>query len=236
MSGRRERAETRWILLAILASACGSKDSRPHEGSPAGSAAPLITAPRDAAISVDPMTLCDLAVRFHGRAIACAAPEAAKPLEDALANTKLMIDEANSATAPRNAREKIAALCALSTVAQAARFSPRTDLRCPVALSADELERIRAYLEAHYGRRTKPRPSGDTALDKQLTELAASRDVMCSCTNADCIRQAHETVNAAVGPIPRENRGAMEDGEAIIDEVSRCAEGIELGILPLPGR
>src|SRR5690606_14469692 len=69
-------------------------------------------------------------------------------------------------------------------------------------LTVDERTRNDAFLAAYYGRRTKPRPTGDAVVDKNLADLAAARDVLCACTDEECIRTANKAVTAAVKPVP----------------------------------
>lgn len=175
------------------------------------------------------MTICDIARRFLNRAIDC-VPGAANELKDRLAGLETVIAYSQADKAPRSAREKAGSMCALTAYTHDKHLSTRTDLTCPIAIRVDERSAIRAYLDAYYGRRTKPRLTGDAAIDRQLADLAASRDAMCSCADVACVRTMHETVDAAVKPVPKEMPNAMADSEAILDEVSRCSGRIEYGV------
>lgn len=184
----------------------------------------------DAAQSVmEPMIACDIVKRFMERASAC-LPAAANNLKDLLSNLETIIVEAQADKAPRSAREQAGSMCALAAYTHDKHFSKRTDLTCPIALSVDERSATRAYLDAYYARRTKPRPTGDATLDRQLADLAASRDAMCGCADAACVQQTDKMVDAAVKPVPKAMPDAMDDSEAILDEVSRCSSRIENGI------
>lgn len=181
----------------------------------------------DAAQSrIEPMTVCDIARRFLKRASSC-VPGAAKELQGTLSNLETMIVEAHAEKAPQSARDQVGSMCAMTAYSHDKHLSTATDLTCPIALSADERSATRTYLDAYYGRRTKPRPTGDAALDRELAALAASRDAMCSCVDVACVQQTHKIVDAAVKPVPKERTDAMADSEALIDEVSRCSNRIE---------
>jgi hypothetical protein len=223
----------RAVLLVAFAvtSACDKGAPTPRERPPLppppAPPADAATSPDAAVADVDPMVFCDIAKALLKRGIQC-APAAATKLQamlDAVDRTVAEVDPAF-----RSARERTGASCALTAHVydeQLAAVTAFTDVKCSPTLTADERARTRAYLHAHYGRRTKPRPTGDATIDRQLAELAASRDAMCSCTDRACMHAAHKTVTAAVKPIPREMQDAMADGEAILDEVSRCADRIE---------
>ncbi|NVB77471.1 MAG: hypothetical protein HOV81_03670 [Kofleriaceae bacterium] len=227
----------RRIALIVLVVACGSKESRPRK-EPDKTSSEVRPSPGDASLQevsvtgADPMTFCDSAKRVLRRAIEC-MPSRVDETESALSNLESLISEL-TADAPQSARERTAALCALNVIAFDLEMRARTDLKCPAALSVDERARNRAYLVAYYGHRMKPRPSGDSKLDQQLSALAAARDVMCSCADLACVQQAQKTVDTAVTPIPREMKTAMEDAASLVDDVSRCADRIEAGLHELP--
>jgi hypothetical protein len=89
---------------------------------------------------------------------------------------------------------------------------------------------MRTFFAAYYGRRTKPRVTGKATIDRQLADLAASPDAICACADLACVNSANKVVDASVKPIPPEMKTAMEDGEALLDEVTRCAERVEAGL------
>lgn len=231
------RAPTNILVLLVVASACGSKESRPRK-EPGTASSEMRPSPADASLrdesvrAEDSMKFCDEATRLLRQGIDC-MPSGADETKSTLSNLESLISEV-TVDAPRSARERTAALCALTAVAFDIQLRSRTDLTCSASLAVDEHARNRAYLVAYYGHRTKPRPTGDSRLDLQLSELAAARDTMCSCAELSCVQQAQKTVDAAVKPIPREMQTAMEDAASLVDDVSRCAERIESGLHELP--
>ncbi|HEY5924787.1 MAG TPA: hypothetical protein VIV11_24070 [Kofleriaceae bacterium] len=171
------------------------------------------------AFTGDVAAICATTKELVKRAIAC-APRSANMLRDTLRD----LEHGEPADAPLDAHERWAAICA--GIAKA--YDDNLVRGGPAcALTVDERVRNDAFLAAYYGRRTKPRPTGDATVDKNLADLARARDVLCACPDEECVRAAHKIVTAAVKPIPDELTAAMEDGVAISDEVSRCADRIE---------
>lgn len=162
--------------------------------------------------------LCVIARALMDRAVQCASRSA-----DFLREVRdgLPVDPPGT---PLSARESTAAMCANTAL----HFDDELVRALPTCrLTRDERVRTEAFIATYYGRRTKPRPTGDAEVDKNLSELAATRDALCACPDEECLRAAEKAVTAAVKPVPRELTNAMEDGVAISDEVSRCAERIK---------
>lgn len=227
-------------LATFCASACGSnKESRPsgeppptpHE-TPSPRVAPAVT---DAAgPAVEPMALCEEAMRFLHHAIDCAPTDLRAALASNATNLEMIVHGITADT-PQNGRESAGALCAISAYSFDRELATHTDKKCAVALTSAERLRVRDYLAAYYARRTSPRPTGDRSLDDQLSALAAARDTMCACTEIKCVDGTQKIVDAAVKPVPRDMQAAMDDAEAIVDEVTRCSGRVEAGIpLALP--
>jgi hypothetical protein len=157
--------------------------------------------------------ICDTAKQLMDRAVQC-APRSA----DLLRQTREGFDPAPPTD------ERWAAICA----ATAKSFDDQlVGSSAGCRLTGVERLRNEAFLRAYYGRRTTPRSSGDQTVDTNLASLAAARDVLCACTDDECLRAAEKAVTAAVRPVPREMTDAMEDAVAISDEVSRCADRIQ---------
>lgn len=211
------------VVVALLACDKGRRDdARPI--SVAAPPAPADAQPAaDAAVAIgDVAVFCAEAKAYFARVIPC-APNSADLLRSI--HDDMPVD---SPTAPMSARESSAALCANIAVVYDEQLSRHSDPAC--ALSSDARARNVAFLSAYYGRRTKPRPSGNADVDKSLAQMAAARDAVCACTDMTCVRAAEKSVTAAIMHIPRELNAALEDGVSISDEVSRCAERIEMDV------
>jgi hypothetical protein len=208
----------RWIALLVCVVSCekGTPEERPKPVPPPVADAAM---PPDAMVFTgDVDKICVTTKVFLDRLIPCASRSA----------TFLREVQRDLVTAPPDAllsaRENAAAGCANLSV----NFDGQLEGVLPECrLTNDERATAEAFLVAYYGRRTKPRPTGDATIDKNLAELAAARDALCACRDEDCQRAADKGVTAAVKPIPREMTAAMDDGVAISDEVSRCTERIQ---------
>lgn len=209
---------TVWWLM--LTAACRTNDER--TGTRSGQLEPR---------HVDAVTPCEIEKRLLDQMIDCIPDEAARA-KSLRATLDDILSGQGSAGAPRSARERTGALCAFGAYADDQQFSTRSDLRCRVALDRHERESVRDYLIEYYRRRTTPRRTDNAAIDRKLGELAASRDAVCACATADCVRVAETAVYEVLTPIPPEVTGAVVDAEAILDEVSRCRARIVDGMYP----
>jgi len=214
------------VLAWVVVMAC--KKAERDDALPAPAPAPPVDVLADArlpapdalAFTGDVAAICETTKRLIERAIRC-VPSSADRLRDTLRDLE---PDVPSETLPAE-HERRAAMCAgiaRSYDEQLAALDPAC------ALTSDERTRNDAFLAAYHGRRTKPRPTGDAHIDENLAELAAARDVLCACSDEECVRASHAIVTDAVKPVPRELEAAMQDGEAILDEVSRCAQRIEV--------
>jgi hypothetical protein len=211
-------------LAIVLVAACGKgkSESGSSVATPTVAAEAAAPAPPDpVAFTGDLKVICETEKRLMERAIKC-APRSADKLKSVQEATAFGFAAGGLDHAPRSAVERWASLCALTAKAYDEQLAG-TDCR----LTDEERVRNEAFLAAYFGRRTKPRATGDATIDKNLAELAAARDALCACTDEDCVRAARKVVTDAIEPLPREMPDATEDGVAISDEVSRCAERIE---------
>jgi len=210
----------RWIAVFACAVAC-EKGTREEPVKPAPVPPPPVAdaaLPDAVVFTGDVDQICVTTKLFIDRVIPCASRSATFLREVQRDLVTVPPD------APMSARENAAAGCAsLSVNFDAQLVGALPECR----LTSGERVNAEAFLAAYYGRRTKPRLTGDATVDKSLTELAAARDALCACPDEDCVRAADKVVTAAVKPIPREMTAAMEDGVAISDEVSRCTERIQ---------
>lgn len=208
------------LAIAVIA-ACGKGKSE-NASNPTVAAEAAAPAPPDpVAFTGDVKVICETEKRLMERAIKC-APRSADKLKSVQDATAFGFAAGGLDHAPRSAVERWASLCALTAKVYDEQLAG-TDCR----LTDEERVRNDAFLAAYFGRRTKPRATGDANIDKNLAELAAARDALCACTDEDCVRAARKVVTDAIKPVPREMPNAMEDGVAISDEVTRCAERIE---------
>lgn len=234
--GRRLRVSAvRWAVerslgaavavAAIIGGAACDKgkhdEARPAPRAPAPvvADAQLAARPDAVAFTGDVAAICATTQQLIQRAIRC-APRSA----DMLRETSRSLEQDVPTDEPLAARERWASLCAGIAKVYDDQLAG-SDPAC--RLTVDERTRNDAFLEAYYGRRTTPRPTGDATVDKNLADFAAARDVLCACTDEACIRTANKAVTAAARPVPPELTAAMEDAVAISDEVSRCEDRIK---------
>lgn len=131
-------------------------------------------------VTDDLSVICVATKQLVVRAARC-APRSRQMLDDTLRS----LERDLPADTPLSARERQAAICA--GIAKA--FDDQlvdTDPAC--RLTVGERTRNDAFLASYYGRRTTPRPTSDSTVDKNLAALAAARDVLCACTDEECVR------------------------------------------------
>jgi hypothetical protein len=220
----RTRAAAAALAAIIGGAACGKgkrDEARPAPRAPAPVVGDAQLAVRADAVAFtgDVAAICATTKQLLERAIRC-APRSADMLREALRTFEQYVPT----DGPLSDRERWASICA-GTAKNYDDQLAGTDPAC--RLTVDERTRNDAFLAAYYGRRTRPRPTGDATLDKNLADFAAARDVLCACTDEECVRTANKTVTAAVKPVPPELTAAMEDAVAISDEVSRCEDRIK---------
>lgn len=221
---QRTRAAAAAVAAIIVGAGCDkgkSDQTRPPPHTPAPLVADAQLAVRSDAIAFtgDVAAICATAKQLVERAIRCTSRSA-----DTLRETLRSLDQDVPTDGPISDRERWASICAGIAKAYDDQLAG-SDPAC--RLTVDERTRNDAFLAAYYGRRTKPRPTGDAIVDKNLADFAAARDVLCACTDEECVRTANTTVTAAVKPVPPEPTAAMEDAVAISDEVSRCEDRIK---------
>ena len=215
----------RYVVLVIVGVACrsnGTSNEIKTVGSgqaPVVAAAPSIARPDALAFTGDLATICPNTRLLIERLIACGGDEAM--MRGALKDLPRY-----DPTAPLPERERSVQMCA-----DLAKAWDDQIVGVPACSFTMEERAVNdAFLAAYYGRRTIPRATGDATVDKNLADFAVARDVLCACTDEECVRRTDKIVTASVKPVPRELPTAMADFEGISDEVSRCTSRIQQAV------